>query len=520
VLPGTEGARQPFFSPDGRWLAFFHQGDGPTGELKKVSLAGGRPQTLVENINGARWTFGTWLEDDTILFGFTDGLKRVSAAGGSDEPVTTVNTAEGERGHFSPAAVEGTGSVLFTVGYLQRNDPRIEAVQLDSGERRVILENAIAPRYLASGHLVFVRDDVLLVAPFDAETMSVTGPMVSVMDDVRLDRISPEMAVSRNGTMIYVPAVDTQRRVLDIVSRSGEAEPLGPLPGDIYLPRVSPNGQYVAYRVDPGGGADKELHLYEVARGATSRMPLDGTVEGFAWRPNNQELAVTLTGSGSSGIFLVGLSGTARRLVSTPASSWVRSGNWSPDGREYAYTVQTGLPHAIWVVTMDPEPSTRVLLDSPAAEYSPAFSPDGRWLAYISNESGQGEIYIQRYPGGERLRVSVEGGGNPVWNPDGRELFFTGSNEEEPYMMSVSVTETAETLNLGPPTPVFPLRVTGPTGIVEQYVRGNNTGAGYDIFPDGQRFVMVRDPDPRDAREIIVVQNWFTELKKLAPISK
>ena len=513
-LEGTEGALQPFFSPDGQWVAFFTRTAERTGELKKVYLRGGRPQTLINNLSEAMWTFGTWLKDNTIVIGTFDGLQRISADGGSREDLAISSSDDGDRNHFFPQAVEDTESVLFEARGKggRQGGSRIEALQLDTGKSRVILPNAGSPQYLASGHLLFKRGGNFLAAPFDSETMTVRGPYVSVMDAVHFDRIAGEIAVSRNGTMIYVPAVDTSRVIIDIVSRSEEPEPLGTPPANIRSPRVSPNGMYVAYIVD-SEGEGPELQLYEIERGVPSRLPLDGSVNGLAWRPDSLELAVSLRESGREGIFLVDLSGAVRPLVND-FSGRVKLGNWSGDGQELVYTQQNGQNHDIWILTMDPKPSVRPLIDSSFSEYNAVFSPDGQWLAYVSNESSQYEVYIQGYPEGEKHRVSIDGGSNPLWSAGGSEVFFAGSYENSPYVMSVSIAEISKG-----PTPVFPLRVTGPTGIVEQYSIGSNRGTDYDIFPDG-RFVMVRRPDPEGTRDIVVVQNWFNELKKLAPTNK
>ena len=194
----------------------------------------------------------------------------------------------------------------------------------------------------------------------------------------------------------------------------------------------------------------------------------------------------------------------------------LRNLSWSPDGTKLAYTRQTGLLHDIWMLTMGDKPTTEPFLNSPASEYSPKFSPDGRWLAYQSNASGRNEVYIQPYPKGERIQVSTNGGTGPVWRRDGKELYFQGLDADVPKMMAVPVTPEAASLRLGKPAPLFDLRVPGPAGAIEEYQDSNNFGAGYDVLPDG-RFVMVRGPDPTAAREIVIVQNWFEELKRLAP---
>jgi dipeptidyl aminopeptidase/acylaminoacyl peptidase len=166
-------------------------------------------------------------------------------------------------------------------------------------------------------------------------------------------------------------------------------------------------------------------------------------------------------------------------------------------------------------MTLGDTPTTAPLLTSAASEHSPAFSPDGRWLAYVSDESGRAEVYVRPYPQGERLAVSTAGGNGPVWRRDGKELFFHGPDAGALKMMAVSVTATGASLGLGKPTPLFDLRVPGPSGAIAQYVSSINTGPVYDVLPDG-RFVVVRGADPTGTREIVLVQNFFEELKRLA----
>jgi serine/threonine-protein kinase len=513
-LPGTAGGRQPFFSPDGRWLGFFTT----TGDLKKISLAGGHPVTLVEKINSGGLAFGVWAKDNTIIFGtLTTGLRRVSAEGGAVTDLTTPDAAQGEQFHLMTALTPSSRAVLFSGS--TRVAARIDAVMLDSGERRRVIENAGRPVLLGSGHLLFQRDDAILIAPFDAERLTVTGPAVPLPDAVRRDSPgSPfpvaELAASSHGTLAYVPAAE-DARALALVRRDGTFEPLGPPPTSFALPRASPDGHAVAFVVPRG--RDSEVHVYDRRRGSTTKLTEDSRDEGLAWHPDGRSLAIYSTRKDVSGIFLKTLDGRERLLVPRPAGATIiRNAAWSPDGTQLAYTAQTGLLHDIWVMTLGDTPTTAPWLASAASEHSPAFSPDGRWLAYVSDESGRTEIYVRPYPQGQRLAVSTAGGASPVWRRDGKELFFQGVADSVQKMMAVSVTADGASLRLGKPTPLFDLRVLGPSGAIGQYVVGSNVGPQYDTLPDG-RFVMVRGPDPAGIREIVLVQNFLEELRRPPP---
>jgi Tol biopolymer transport system component len=521
-LPATLGANQPFFSPDGQWVGFF-TGDNASGAgaLKKIALAGGNPITLVEKINGSAASFGVWAEDGTIIFGtISSGLRRVSAEGGAATALTTLDAAKGEQWHSFPALTPSSRAVLFTV----RSSPGltfgIDAVMLATGARRVVLENARMPFVMRSGHLLFQRDEAILNAPFDLERLTVTGPAVPLVDAVRRDSLTASafpvavLAVSQSGTLGYLPDTDTAT-ALGMVRQDGGFEPLGPPPANFNLPRMSLDGHSVAFIVHRG--QDSEVHVYDRLRGGITKLTQDEFDVGLAWHPDGRSLAIAARKKDVAGIFLKHLDGRERLLVATPpGATYLRNVAWSPDGTRLAYTVQTGLLHDIWVLTMGEPPTTQPFLTSAASEYSPTFSPDGRWLAYQSDESGRFEVYVQAYPKGERIAVSTGGGNGPVWRRDGKALFFEGLSGGIPKMMAVAVAPDGATLQLGQPMPLFDLRAPGPTGAIMQYSHSTNIGAKYDILPDG-RFLMIRGPDPTGTREIVLVQHWFDELKRLVP---
>ena len=276
-LPGTFLAHQPFFSPDGQSVAFFTR----NGELKKIALSGGNPVTLVEKINSSRFTFGVWVASGTIVFGGPGtGLKQVPADGGSPTALTSVDVAQGEIAHYPGAYAPEAGAVVFTTAFSQLRDTRLEAVILQSGERRVITENARAPRYLSTGHLMFRRGDAVLVAPIDVKRLVLAGPAAALSDDVRRDGANsegstPQAAVSSNGTLAYVRRADATARVMGRVGRAGAFTPFGLAAGPIRRPRVSPDGQRVAFQ-SPRSGSDSAfetaVHVHDLVRGTVTRL--------------------------------------------------------------------------------------------------------------------------------------------------------------------------------------------------------------------------------------------------------
>ncbi len=434
---------------------------------------------------------------NAIIFGnSTAGLRPVSSEGGAVTSLTTLDAAQGESAHSSPALVPSSRAVLFAA-FDRGTTARIDAVMLDSGKRTLVLENARGPLALSSGHLIFERNGELFIAPFDAKRLTVTGPAVPLGEQIccSVGRFNnPEMSVSRNGTFAYLSAVDTSG-ALGLVGRQGTFQPLGLPPGNIDRPRVSPDGRSIAYLTN------NELYVYDLERGSTGRRTQDGRDYGVAWHPDGRSLAInSKRDNGASGIYLRKPDGTDQLLVPLAAGVTILwNFSWSPDGKQLAYTVQEGGLTHIWILTMGEKPPTQPFMKGQAK--SPKFSPDGKWLAYDSSESGRSEVYLQQYPQGERVEVSTGGGDGPVWRRDGKELFFQGyAGDAQKKTLAATVTPNGASLRLGKPVPLFDLRTTGPAGDAWQYSTSSNAGAGYDVLPDG-RFVMVRSrPRPTFAR--------------------
>ena len=313
-LPGTFLAHQPFFSPDGQSVAFFTR----NGELKKIALSGGNPVTLVEKIAGSLWTWGVWLASGTIVFGGpgTAGLKQVPADGGSPTTLTSVDVAQGEIAHIPSSYVPEAGAVVFTTGFSQLRSPRLEAVILQSGERRVITENARGGRYLSTGHVAFTRGDAVLVAPIDVKRLVLAGPAAALSDDVRRDGANsegpiPQLAVSSNGTLAYVPRADATARVMGRVGRAGAFTPFGLAAGPNRRPRVSPDGRRVAFLSPQSGRSAFEtaVHVHDLVRGTVTRLTEAGSELHAVWRPDGRAIAVYARRPEASGIYLKDLGG-------------------------------------------------------------------------------------------------------------------------------------------------------------------------------------------------------------------
>jgi len=491
-IPGTEGAHNPFFSPDGQWVGFF------TSALKKVSLAGGEPVTLLEDVPWGICTLGSWADDGTIVFGAHSGLQRISADGGTPEILTAPDSEGDEADYRFPQVLSGGHAVLYAHG------SQIDVFVPETGRRQTILNNATYARYVRSGHLIFLRNCVLMAVPFDLARLRVTGPSVPLVERVRLDWFGciPQIAISRGGTMVYASAgPESGESTLVWVDRQGVAEPVAAPACDYWKLRLSPDERHVAVTVRTGGFR-LQVHLYDLSRGALTQLTNEGHSGLPQWSPDGTRVAFWSYRSEESGVYWKAVDGSApaELLVSRPS---LLPCSWSSDGKFLACTVQDVVAQDdIWILSLDDERRLQPFLNTRAREYNPTFSRDGRWLAYTSNESGREQIYLHQCRGGQRkIQVSTEGGVAPVWSRDGRELYYANGNR----MMVVPITPEPE-FSVGRPELLF----EGP------YEMGGNYGQGYDVSLDGRRFLMIKKSDDPGV-QLIVVQNWFEELKRLAP---
>jgi len=490
-IPGTSGGGSPFFSPDGQWLCFRH---AASRTLKKVALSGGAPVTICpwEAYNGA----ASWERDDTILFTpqYPGAILRVPAAGGTPQPVTELDLKKEDKLHYSPQLLPGGKAVLFSStrsGIDTYDDARIEVHSLASGERRVLVEGGSYAHYSPTGHLIYARAGTLLAAPFDAARLAVTGPPLPVLEGLSMGLNTPtaHFRLSANGTLAYAPgpAVGGERTVV-WVDQQGNAERL-PLPPRLYLhPRISHDGRQIAIEID---GPVHELYKYEIARGILTKMTFAGSSHWPLWTPDGKRLTYRVWAPGGFTMWWMAAdrSGAAERL--TTVGIMQSPSDWTPDGNVVAFTQtspETG-PDVNVLAIDDRERKPIPFAQTKFAEGSPKFSPDGRWIAYTSNESGRNEIYVQSYPGpGPKIQLSTEGGIDAAWKRNGGELFYRNGEK----MMAVSVT-THPTFAASTPRMLWEGRYAlgtssacGPPG---------PTSSNYDVTPDGQRFLMIKDSD-------------------------
>ena len=501
-IAGTEGGSGPFFSPDGEWVGFF-----AGGKLKKVSLSGGAPITVAsaEDVHGA-----TWGPDDTIFYtpALASGLWRVSASGGVPQQLSTPSPDQLERTHRLPDWLPGGKAVIFTMGSAEitsYNDARIEALTLATGERRVVIDGGFNARYVSTGHIVYARAGSLFAVAFDPSRLEVKGSPFLVLEGLATDptRGIGDFSVSREGTLVYAPGSPRNvNRKLVWVDREGRTEPVIDELRGFRTPRLSPDGERIAVTID--GGTD-QLWVLDMARGTLTRQTFAWGNRFATWTPDGKRLTFGSNRHGSSiNVYWQAAdgSGTAERL--TTSSYEQRPAAWSADGRGLAFSENhptTGTD--IWVLPMEGERKAAPLLQSSFNEMQPTFSPDGRWLAYVSDESDRPDVYVQPFPGsGSKRQISTDGGTEPVWARNGRELFYWNGER----LMAVGITTV----------PTF--IVTKPALLFRGTYSRDRLSTNYDVAPDG-RFLMIENHE-KPLTQLNLVLNWFEELKHPLPTAR
>ena len=498
---GTEGTTNPFFSPDGQWIGFFAH-----GTLRKVFVSGEQAVILgdASEPRGASWG-----GQGSIAFAPTvaSTLQRVSDAGGAAQPLT--HSEKGENSQRWPEFLPGGKAVLFAAGNNGMNfSNALVAVQsLGTGERRNLIQGGTNPRYASSGHLLYVQAGSLMAVPFDPQGLRVTGAAVPVIDGVRESTFSgaAQYSISGTGSLVYVSGgIQSTESKLVWVSRDGTEQPLT-APARAYRgPQLSPDGRRIGVTISEQG--ETQLWLYDFSRDALTRLTFNkGVNQNVNWTPDGKRIAFVSGINGHLNIAWQLADGSGGFEPLTTSDNTQVPMSWSRDGQLLAFIELNPITGYDISVLRLSDRKAQPFLRTPFNESTPRFSPDGRWLAFISDESGRYEVYVQPYPGpGGKWQISTEGGTEPMWNPNGRELFYRSGNK----MMAVDIA-TQPGFASGKPRMLF----EGP------YVPTPLTFPNYDVSADGQRFLMLKSTDQEQAAptQITIVQNWFEELKRRAP---
>ncbi|HKQ50623.1 MAG TPA: protein kinase [Phycisphaerae bacterium] len=500
ALPGTDLGWMPTFSPDGERVAFYS-----VGGIKTITLASGAVRQMAQ-INWGGYSGAVWMPDGGIIFaGSTKHFGRVSPMSAQVETLDVKGLGEGEF-VFAPSALPGGEALLCGVS----NGSAFNVAVFDIRERTLtqLAEDGFTPTYSSTGHVLYQQGQSgpLMALPFDAKRRAATGPPMPVVSDMAT-RVSYQVrlfAIAENGTLAYIPkSSQLENGALNWVDRNGVEKPIFQVPRMIDSPRLSHDGRRIAFRAP---APECNVWMHDVESGVTTKITHEGDNHGLAWSHDDARmLFCRLQVPNQWGVMATAVNGTGEvEPLSPPSIPRGFVSSISPDGQWVLVDggMQAGAEDVYLVNIQDR--SVKPLLNSRHVERAAAFSPDGRYIAFVSEESGRGEIHVQSFPkADERHQVSTDGGYDPVWSRDGKELFFRAERK----MMAAEVS-TNPSFTAGRPHVLFETRNSwlGSSGL-----------ASYDVSADGQRFVMIRERSPQGGAGIHVVLNWFEELKALAP---
>jgi len=495
ALPLTEGATNPFFSPDGRWIAFQH-----SGRLEKMPVSGGPSQVLFKSNVGQMYG-GRWHGNGTIVFGTAPaGLWRVSSDGGAPELITRPSE-DGGSTYLWPEPLPGDTGMLFT---LKRGDGRSSIAVLAPGTDtpRILVESGACPRYSATGHLVYVADSHLFAVPFDIQRLTVRGGATIVGDDVNETFFTLDYDVSVNGSLVYLPAGSSAYNIV-WKDRQGATIPISTVPRQYWNLALSPDGERVSVNVNEG--STRNIWTGSVANGLLTRLTFGDNDSFGLWSRDGSRLFYT-SGQSNNNIFWTATDGSGITERLTESSHRQAAWSLSPSGDTILFNdIDPSTGTDIWELSLSRKES-RPIVKTRFDEGAAVFSPDGRWIAYQSDESTvptsptrRWEVYVQPYPGpGAKQQASREGGRWPYWSHSGHELFYL----TDTAVFAVAI-QAAHDLRMGTPVRIFART-------------GGNQGVRYATSPDDQRFVMIEKAGNQSS-QLSLVQNWFDELKTRVP---
>jgi Tol biopolymer transport system component/tRNA A-37 threonylcarbamoyl transferase component Bud32 len=497
-LPGTDGARGAFWSPDGREIAFFRE-----GKLARMSSEGGPVQTICESESGFS---GVWNRQGTILFTkeFNTPIVAVPATGGTPRPVTRIDSARGEVAHFHPSFLPDDRHFVFVARNLDPAKTQVCLASLDSKDVRPLFPADSSALFADPGYLLFARDNALFAWRFDPQKLELVGQPAPMLEQVRYGTEDNLLAVSVAGTRLAYLPWRMRRRLVWVDRRGRELGTLGEIAGysDVC---IAPDGRKVAVTIrDPAHGQNQDVWVLDTSRGTAARITAERTDEfDPAWFPDGERLVYVSDHAGFYDLYArPAAGGDEKTLLQTKYDKVLPT--VSPDGEHMLFSLSEG---AIFSRVLAPVAGggdpLRLSGDSRFSEEHPVLSPDGRWTAFDSVESGQKEVYVQPIPGGPKRQVSVGGGQMPVWSRNGSELFYAGRGGT---LMADALRSNAGRLEIGEPEPLFPMRI-GLSGEVTFHRRF------YDVASDG-RFLLIRQAPDADADAAVVITNWTALLER------
>ena len=507
-LSGTDGARAPFFSPDGKTIGY----STADYALKMVSLQGGAPITIADSIVGQ--SGGNWGNDGYIYLSSKIGtsIVRVAASPGAvAKQVTTLDTTAAEVFHRLPFPLPNKKGILFTVYYgpISGKGSAIAVQDLSTGKHRIIADGSVA-RYSPSGHLLYVSNGTLMAAPFDQDKMVITGTPVAVADGVRSGIVgAADLAVSATGTLMYTLGGTQTNSELVWVTRDGKATPVDSSwqAAAFGYPAISPDGKKLAIDLGSAFGQSGDIWVKQLDTGPALKLTFGAPLNAWpSWSPDGQFITYHSRSGplgGQTDLLTKRADGSSQPVLQVRHGLNALESLWSPDGKWLLFRSGPSVRH-IYGIRPGVDAAPVAITSSATAEGTPSFSPDGKFLVYSSNETGSSELYVVPFPNSTSAKwpVSTKGGTEPRWAHSGKEIFY---RDGAGNMVAASVS-TAPSFSLGATKLLFR---------AGQYA----SFAGhqqYDVSRDDQRFLMIRPVGSSVADKLVVVDNWFEELKKMS----
>ena len=493
ILPGTESGLQGAFSPDGQWLAFY-----ALGAIKKVHLGTGTVRTLaaIDLPEGIDWG-----RDDHVVASWDNRLWSISASGGAPQPLTKLDTANGELAQRGPHFLDDGQSVVFYSWRGTMEASKVGIASMKTGATRYV-DIAGAPVGVIDGLLVYVAEkEVLFAVPFDASHARVTGTPIRLPDVVPIvGNGLGRAALSRSGSLLY--ASGSAFGDLVLVDTKGKVDAVLATAKTYSFPRFSPDGKRIAVSI--GSPTSTDVWIYDIPSSTRTRITTEGSRnDRVEWAPDGKRILYSSVGrSGLTALWIqnVDHSGVPE-LLEGRKNEQILEGLISPDGKTLVFrSTSPGHPHDIWYRSISGDTTRKAVVSAPTTEYAPRLSPNGKWIVYTSNEDGTSQVYLQPFPPtGAHYPVTDAGGMMPLWSPDGRRIYYISGGTMFTATIQIS--------------PDFRVLARDTAFSVQSYNLAAPVHAAYDVAPDGKHLLLIRPV--RAENDLVLVHNWLTEVRRL-----
>ncbi len=501
VLPGTDNAMYPFWSPDSKLLGFFAD-----GKMKKTGADGGPPLTICDAIGGRG---ASWNKDDIIVFApdqFGE-LYSISAAGGTPVPVTSLDSTRHEQTHRWPQFLPDGKHFLYYArcsvgGVVQNEGDAVYVASLDRSVNKPLLPVHSNVEY-SDGYLLFVRERTLMAQPFDPGKLELRGEATPIAGPLEYDAAftSAVFSAAPRGLLVYAPSAAQTGYNLIWCDRRGKESVLTTDPGLYYNSMMSHDGKRIATQYFDPQSRNFDIWLIDLTSEIRTRFTFNPAVESYpVWSPDDAKIAFVSDRRGHGDIYVKSANGAANEELVFESPLNKQLWDWSPDGKDLLFSATDAKTKSdLWVMPLTGERKPFPYLQTEFNETQAHFSPDGKWVAYVSDESGTPEIYVRPFPGpGGKWQLSTGGGVQPRWRRDGKEICYFSMDSK---VVAVQVSRAGSTFEVGTRTQLFDMQSKGLSSL-------------HDISHDGQWFLFRVAPGGTTSLPLTLITNWEEELKK------